>query len=276
MSKFRKVAELENIPSLLSNSFIPEFSADEDPYAELRNNSRENQIRISKQLGFEKTAEVKENNWEKIQSATTYNETRALSFEERLAETGDFSINAIKRAGSSVDNGMNARTTTSGLQAFSADDYMNAMLSRSASIFNPDMIAISEEFMNTQSTQSEQSIADMQQKREATAGRHKSWEASKMKEIGSLRGSNVVSNRAHSVLRTNTVSEYNGSFGMINVDSLDQREAQRLANINSKREQKLALKMNKIEDFESRANMSAASINDIYSKINIDFDGDED
>jgi hypothetical protein len=63
---------------------------------------------------------------------------------------------------------------------------------------------------------------------------------------------------------------------MINVDSLDQREAQRLANINSKREQKLALKMNKIEDFESRANMSAASINDIYSKINIDFDGDED
>ena len=81
MSKFRKVAELENIPSLLSNSFIPDFSTDEDPYAELRNNSRDNQIKISKQLGFEKTAEVKENSWERIQSATTYNETRALSFE---------------------------------------------------------------------------------------------------------------------------------------------------------------------------------------------------
>lgn len=276
MSKFRKVAELENIPSLLSNSFIPDFSTDEDPYAELRNNSRDNQIKISKQLGFEKTAEVKENSWERIQTATTYNETRALSFEERLAESGDFSINAIKRAGSSSDNGMNARTTTSGLQAFSADDYMNAMLSRSASIFNPDMIAITEEFMNSQSSTSEQSVADLQQKREASVSKHKSWEASKMKEIGSLRGSNVVSNRAHSVLRTNTASEYNGSFGMINVESLDKREAQRLANINSKREQKLALKMNRAEDFESRANLSASTINDIYNKINIDFDGDED
>ena len=76
--------------------------------------------------------------------------------EDHVKELEDgLNSNAIRRAGSTFDDGLNARTTTSGLKAYSADEYMNAMLSRSASIFNPDMIAISEEFLNSQESSSQ-------------------------------------------------------------------------------------------------------------------------
>ena len=102
-------------------------------------NSAENRMKISKQnIGFTKEANSFSKSWEKISGPSLYNDLRQETVEDRLLAQ-DFS--AIKRSGSFYDDGESARTTTSGLKAFSSDEYMNAMLSRSASIFNPDNLS---------------------------------------------------------------------------------------------------------------------------------------
>jgi hypothetical protein len=123
MSKFKKVSQIEQIPSILENSFFgtPE---NEDPYAELKANSQDNRTRIAKQTGFNREASFKSNNWEKIQGPSLYNELRDLSFEERVAElekTAGLSAETIKRSSYAYDDGDNARTLTSGLKAFSSE-----------------------------------------------------------------------------------------------------------------------------------------------------------
>ena len=149
MSKFKKVSEIENIPSFIEKKFVgASYDVVEDPYAELKNNSANNRNKIAKQtVGMQKEAQSFDRSWETIQGASVYEEPK-YSFRQDLED--GLNGNAIRRAGSTFDDGLNARTTTSGLKAYSADEYMNAMLSRSASIFNPDMIAITEEFLNSQ------------------------------------------------------------------------------------------------------------------------------
>lgn len=268
MSRFRKVSETENIPSFLEKKFIgAQVEIDEDPYAELRRNSAENKQKISKQnIGFTKEANSINKSWETIQGPSVYQDLRTETIEDRLLSQ-DFG--AIRRAGTQYDQGENARTTTSGLRAFSADDYMNAMLSRSASIFNPDMIAISEEFLNSQAATSQQAVVDQQQQREAKASRHKNWEESQM---NTLRQASVVSSRAHSILRTSSENEFNSTFGMIDPSALDNRETQRIANQEKIRNERLAIKKNIQEDMNTRSQNRAKTFNEIYNSIDINFD----
>ena len=218
MSKFKKVSEIENIPSFIEKRFVgASYDVVEDPYAELKNNSTNNRNKIAKQtVGMQKEAQSFDRSWETIQGASMYEEPR-YSFKQDLEES--LNPNAIRRAGSTYDDGLNARTTTSGLKAFSADEYMNAMLSRSASIFNPDMIAISEEFLNSQESSSQQAVVNEAQRREARASKHSSWQEEK---LNSLRKASVVSSRAHSVLRTSNEAEHSSQWGMIDPETLDQ------------------------------------------------------
>ena len=266
MSKFKKVSQIEQIPSILENSFFgtPE---NEDPYAELKANSQDNRTRIAKQTGFNREASFKSNNWEKIQGPSLYNELRDLSFEERVAE-----LETIKRSSYAYDDGDNARTLTSGLKAFSSEDYMAAMLSRSASIFNPDMIDIAESFKQSQEVTSQQAIVDQQQQREARASKHQSWESSKMND---LRKSSVVNSRGHNILRSSTEYAYDASFGAVDLKALDEREALRVSTAAQRRESKLALEKKSREEFESRAELSAQTINQIYNRVNLDFDKED-
>jgi hypothetical protein len=62
---------------------------------------------------------------------------------------------------------------------------------------------------------------------------------------------------------------------MIDVDSLDNRETQRLAMNEKSREQRLGLKKNHTEDLENRAVNKAQTIHDIYNNININLDIDK-
>jgi len=268
MSRFRKVSEIENIPSFLEKRFIgAQVEVEEDPYAELKRNSTANRQSISKQnIGFTKEANTVNKSWEKIQGASTYQDLRDTTLEDRILSQ-DFG--AIKRAGSQYDQGESARTTTSGLKAFSSDEYMNAMLSRSASIFNPDMIAISEEFLNSQASTSEQSIIETQRAREAKASRHKTWED---KQINNLRQSSVVSSRAHSILRTSSDNEFNSTFGMIDPSALDNRESIRIANQEKIRIERMAIKKNIQGDMNNKAQSRAKTVNEIYNSIDLNFD----
>lgn len=268
MSRFRKVSEIENIPTFLEKRFIgAQVEIDDDPYAELKRNSVENKQKISKQnIGFTKEANTINKSWETIQGPSVYQDLRTETIEDRLLSQ-DFG--AIRRSGSQFDQGENARTTTSGLKAFSADDYMNAMLSRSASIFNPDMIAISEEFLTSQSSTSQQAVVDQQQLREAKASKHKNWEDVQM---NSLRQSSVVSSRAHSILRTSSDNEFNSTFGMIDPSALDNRETQRIANQEKNRNDRMAIKKNIQEDLNNKSQNRAKTFNEIYNSIDINFD----
>jgi hypothetical protein len=146
---------------------------------------------------------------------------------------------------------------------------MNAMLSRSASIFNPDMISISEEFLNSQASTSEQSIIENQRAREAKTTRHKAWEES---QINNLRQSSVVSSRAHSILRTSSDNEFNSTFGMIDPSALDNRETMRIANQEKNRNDRMAIKKNIQSDMNSKSQMRAKTVNEIYNSIDINFD----
>jgi hypothetical protein len=274
MSKFKKVSQIEQIPSILEKSFFgtPE---NDDPYAELKANSQDNRTKIAKQTGFNREASFKNNSWEKIQGPSLYNELRDLSFEERVAEierTAGLSAETIKRSSYAYDEGDNARTLTSGLKAFSSEDYMAAMLSRSASIFNPDMIDIAESFKQSQEATSQQAIVDQQQQREARASKHQSWESSKMNE---LRKSSVVNSRGHNILRSSTEYAYDASFGAVDLKALDEREALRVATAAQRRESKLGLEKKAREEFESRAELSAQTINQIYNRVNLDFDKED-
>lgn len=268
MSKFRRVQETENIPNFITNKFVgASVEIDDDPYAELKKNSTENRIKISKQqIGMTKEAASVNKPWEKISGASMYDDLRPQSFEERLA---NLEVGAIRRSDYAYDDGENTRTTTSGLKAFSSEDYMNAMLSRSASIFNPDMIAISEEFLNSQETTSSQAVLEQSTKREAKASKHQAWEE---KNLGSLRQSKVVNSRANSILRTSADSEFNSQFGMIDPSQLDQRETLRVANQEKIREQRLSIKKNFNEEILRNSQQRPKTLSEIYNSINLDFE----
>ncbi len=145
------------------------------------------------------------------------------------------------------------------------------MLRGSANIFNPDMIAISEEFLNSQSSSSEQSVVELQRRREAKASKHQSWEE---KQINNLRKSQVVNNRAHNILRTSNDLEHTSQFGMVDPEVLDAREAQRVAMQNKNRESRLAIKKNIADEFETKAQNRAQTVADIYRNIDLDFNTD--
>ena len=270
MSRFKKVNETENIPSFIEKRFVgSQVNIDEDPYAELKANSAENQFKISKEtIGLKKEASIFEKSWEKISGASMYQDYRGESIADRILSQ---ELGAIKRADYGTDEGTNARTTTSGLKAFSADEYMDCMLRGSANIFNPDMIAISEEFLNSQSSNSEQSLVETQRRREAKASRHQSWEE---KQINNLRKSQIVNNRAHNILRTSNDLEHTSQFGMVDPEVLDAREAQRVAMQNKNRESRLAIKKNIADEFETKAQNRAQTVADIYRNIDLDFDID--
>jgi hypothetical protein len=96
------------------------------------------------------------------------------------------------------------------------------------------------------------------------------------KHSRSLRESNVVSSRAHSILRTSSDSEHTSSFGMVDTDILDKRESLRLANINQSREQRLAIKKNIQEDIHNSSQNRAQTFSDVYRSIDINFDNLDD
>jgi hypothetical protein len=266
MSRFKKVSEIENIPSFLEKKFVgAQVEVEEDPYAELRMNSAENRMKISKQnIGFTKEANSFSKSWEKISGPSLYNDLRQETVEDRLLAQ-DFS--AIKRSGSFYDDGENARTTTSGLKAYSSEEYMDCMLRGSSNIFNPDMISISKEFLNSQESTTEQAVVEQQRLREAKASKHQSWEE---KNINKIKKANVVNSRAHSILRTSSDNEFNSTFGMIDPESLDQRESMRIANQDRVRNERLSIQKNFQDQMIEKSKNRAQTVSDIYNNIDLD------
>ena len=144
---------------------------------------------------------------------------------------------------------------------------MDCLLRGSSNIFNPDMISISREFLNSQETTTEQAIVEMQRQREAKASRHNAWEE---KNLNRIKKANFVNSRAHSILRTSSDNEFNSTFGMVDPESLDQRESMRIANQERVRNERLAIQKNFQEQMIEKSKNKAQTISDIYNNIDLD------
>lgn len=257
MGNFRRVSDTTNLPNFIEKKFIgAQVEIEEDPYAEIKKNSAENRVKISKQqIGMTKSASNSKS-WEKVEQAFTFNQFAEETLEDRLA-SGNFKKEDNTR-------------TASNLQAFSPDDYMNVLMNHSSEIFNPEMFGISQEFMNSQQSESQQAIVDNAHRREAKAARHSAWEREAM---DSLRKSQVVNSRAHSILRVSTdVESRSSQFGVLDPSELDERENMRVANQNRAREQKLAIKKKQHEDLINKSLNHSKTLADIYNSFNLDED----
>ena len=140
MSNFRKVSDTNNLPNFIEKRFVgSQVEIEDDPYANLKKNSAENRIKISKQqIGMTRTSQS-EKSWEKISPASTYDQLSDYTLENRI-NNGTYE--------SSNENSDNVRTA-SNLQAFSAADYMSAMLSGNNELM-PQLFGIESDFLQSQ------------------------------------------------------------------------------------------------------------------------------
>ncbi len=88
--------------------------------------------------------------------------------------------------------------------------------------------------------------------------------------INRIKKANVVNSRAHSILRTSSDNEFNSTFGMVDPESLDQRESMRIANQDRVRNERLAIQKNFQDQMIEKSKNRAQTISDIYNNIDLD------
>lgn len=253
MGNFRRVSDTTNLPNFIEKKFVgAQTEIEEDPYAELRKNSADNRIKISKQtMGVTKTASTK--SWERVEQASTFDQIAEDTIEGRLL-SGNYGKDNNKTAGN--------------LQAFSPDDYMSVLMKNPEEIFSPQMFGIQDDFLASQERESQQAIVNNQHRREAKASKHSAWEQN---ALDSLRQSKVVNSRAHSILRVSSdVESRSSQFGVLDPSELDARENMRVANQNKAREQKLAIKKKQQEDLINKSLNHSKTLADIYNSFDLE------
>jgi hypothetical protein len=258
MSNFRKVSDTNNLPNFIEKRFVgSQVEIEDDPYANLKKNSAENRIKISKQqIGMTRTSQS-EKSWEKISPASTYDQLSDYTLENRI-NNGTYE--------SSNENSDNVRTA-SNLQAFSAADYMSAMLSGNNELL-PQLFGIESDFLQSQESQTVQAIENNAHRREAKAARHSTWEQN---ALDSLRKSQVVNSRAHSILRvaSDNVSR-SSQFGILDPNELDAREQSRVDSQEKARQQKLAIKKHMHDDLVAKSLNGSKTLADIYNSFDLE------
>jgi hypothetical protein len=80
----------------------------------------------------------------------------------------------------------------------------------------------------------------------------------------------IVNSRAHSILRTSSDNEFNSTFGMIDPESLDQRESMRIANQDRVRNERLSIQKNFQDQMIEKSKNRAQTVSDIYNNIDLD------
>jgi hypothetical protein len=85
---------------------------------------------------------------------------------------------------------------------------------------------------------------DRVSEREKQSQRVAKWEAEKAEELGVLKNKAYARDRAHSIVKAHHMGGTAGNNDLMDMSFLDEREQQRLAMIENKRTQKLAIKAN--------------------------------
>jgi hypothetical protein len=234
MGKFRRVAETQGVPDYIEKQFLPESQQKQDIYAHLREAAvRHKQVVASETLGDKSPVQAKKD-WERVTKAEKYEQPMLRPQDEQLSNLSpyDLSSRSIRRTGSQMDEGENARPGN--FQWGSKQDVVTALI-RGASIFDSDMETLSEHLVEENEQRVAMAAKSLEQRRDAE---HRSWEKTKMQE---LRPRRYASSRANPILRTSVDNVVAGGFGVADYGDMERKELQRQAMMDAKRERQQAI-----------------------------------
>ena len=238
MGRFKRVNENE-IPQSLDRALFKTASIQEDPYAKLFAEAQNRKASINREsLGYnEEIQAAQDKSWERLSSASLYNHNKFQVEDESMSGLNpeDISISGIRRAGYDTDNlAMSLRPNP--MDMF--NDPITAAM-RGASIWG-DMDEIQD--ILTEMADKDNDNFDRTSAREKQSARVANWEKDKLEEMGTLRERAYATNRGHSIVRAHHEGGVAGRNNMLDYSFLDEREQQRLAMVENKRAQKLAIK----------------------------------
>ena len=239
MGRFKRVSENEEIPQSIDRALFKTASIQEDPYAKLFAEAQTRKASINREsLGYNEeiqTAQAKP--WEKMSSASLYNYNKFSVDDENLSNLNpeDISLNGIRRAGYDTDNIATAMRPNP-MDMF--NDPITAAI-RGASLWN-DVEDIQD--ILTEMAEKDNQQFDKTSAREKQSARLANWQNEKLEEMGTLREKAFATNRGHSIVRAHHEGGVAGRNNMLDYSFLDEREQQRLAMVENKRAQKLAIR----------------------------------
>lgn len=238
MGRFKRVNENE-IPQSLDRALFKTASIQEDPYAKLFAEAQNRKASINREsLGYnEEIQAAQDKSWERLSSASLYNHNKFQVEDESMSGLNpeDISISGIRRAGYDTDNlAMSLRPNP--MDMF--NDPITAAM-RGASIWG-DMDEIQD--ILTEMADKDNDNFDRTSAREKQSARVANWEKDKLEEMGTLRERAYATNRGHSIVRAHHEGGVAGRNNMLDYSFLDEREQERLAMVENKRAQKLAIK----------------------------------
>ena len=244
MSKFQRVAETEQTPDFIHNTFTPRpVSIQDDPYAALRAGQQQRRAHIAREtldVSREQASLPNPHEWERTPEVTRYSERRMMPTDSEMSNLSpeDVSGRAIRRASYDVDDGFNAQPNPKDFFVTQADAL--ALMSRGASIWDADLDSL----MNVAA--SERGMFEEEapeQKRERTMAarqnKHNAWEENHMNTLRPLVKSAA---RAHTVVRNSMENVAASAFGLVDYTAMDDNQAQRQRMADASREERKRIK----------------------------------
>lgn len=241
MGRFKRVSENEGIPQSIDRALFKTASVQEDPYARLEQEATARRAQINREkVGYnEELKSASDKPWERLSSASVLNMNNFAPEDEIMSNIRpeDISMSGIRRASYDVDNtGMAFRPNPS--EMFN-DPISVAM--RGASLWS-DMDEIGD--ILSEMAENDNTLFDRTSEREKQSQRVAKWEQEKSEELGILKNKAYARDRAHSIVKAHHMGGTAGNNDVMDMSFLDEREQQRLAMIENKRSQKLAIKAN--------------------------------
>ncbi len=239
MGRFKRISENDEIPQSIDRALFKTASIQEDPYAKLFAEAQTRKASINREtLGYNEEVQAAQSKpWEKMSSASIYNYNKFSSDDDSLSNLNpeDISVNGIRRAGYFTDDESSSMRPNP-MDMF--NDPITAAL-RGASLWS-DVDDI-HDILSEMAEKDNQNF-DKISAREKQSARIANWESEKLSEMGTLRERTVATNRGHSIVRAHHEGGVAGKNNLMDYSFLDEREQQRMAMVENKRAQKLAIR----------------------------------
>lgn len=228
MSKFERIVEGDVSGSVEQAFGFKQASVSDDPFEHLKKaaDTRQSFIRRESVGDNIKTIKRVERDWNQSNQPAKYAQTNFFP-EEDMSNIDPYetSVHGIRRSDYEEDEGDNVRD----IKLASTGDYASMYL-QPASMWGTDEDELSD---TLKSMMGESVIMQTREARLAESSKNKNqdWEDNKMKEIS---GRKVVNCRANPLLKTENVSVTDSRFGLIDHQSIKNREEQRVASATRK------------------------------------------
>jgi len=237
--RFRRVSDTQQIPETVERAFYGER---EDPYKELRAGATERRVKIASQtMDMRRETPVREQSWAVERGQETYIDRMMRPADERLSNLSpaDVSTNAVRRLGSSYDNGYNTRSA--GQELYVTTEDALSLLRRGVSLWNPNMDEV--DYTLRQAMEEHDAQFENENTREFKARKRKEeWERRNAASL--LRQRREVTARGHQIVRTSQNNEYvtETQWGIPNYSPIIEAERERMLAYERAKEERLAFK----------------------------------